>query len=70
MKPIPNYLDVFESRVKNIRVKLKKELEKSKSERSRATIKRLIKEHKDISKAIKEVREAFEKRCPHCGHKL
>jgi len=70
MKPIPNYLDVFESRVKNIRSKLKKELEKSKSERCRSTIKRLIKEHKNMSKSIKEVREAFEKCCPHCGHKL
>jgi hypothetical protein len=69
-KPIPNYLDVFETRIKTIREKLKKELEKSKSERSRILIKRLIKEHKNLSKAVKEVKEAYEKRCPHCNNKI
>lgn len=69
-RSIPNFLDVFQKRVDRARDRVKEELEKEKSQRDRKLLKEVLKDVKDIRRAIKSAREEHAVRCPHCGHKL
>jgi len=50
-----------------MRDQLKDELDKSKSERSRALIKHLLQDHNKLKKFLREVKQDHAKKCPHCG---
>ena len=63
------FLGVFEQRVGQQRKRLKDELDKKKSERSRHTLKRIIKEIKEWEGVLKQHKKEG-RRCPHCGEKL
>lgn len=66
-KSLSGFIEVFDGRLHKMRDRLKEELSKSKSERSRATIKRLLQDHKKLNKVIKAVKQEHAKKCPHCG---
>jgi DnaJ-domain-containing protein 1 len=69
-KTLSGFLDIFESRLEKMRGNLKKELDKSKSERCRTTIKRVTADARKLKKALKQVKEEHKKLCPHCGETL
>ena len=69
-KSIPNYLDVFDKRLHHIRDRLKHELDKHKKDRSRHTLKTLLKEHRSLKKSVREAKADHDTRCPHCGKKV
>jgi rubrerythrin len=69
-KSLAGFLEVFEGRLNRMRDTLKKEFEKSKSDRSRATIKRITRDAKRLKKTLKQVKEEHKKTCPHCGEVL
>jgi len=66
---VGGFLGVFEQRVNQLRKRLKDELSKKKSERSKHTLKGIIKEIKEWEDVLKQHRKDS-KRCPHCGEKL
>ena len=63
------FLSVFEQRVHLLRKRLKDELVKKKSERSKHTLKHTINEIKEWEDLLRQHRKDT-KRCPHCGEKL
>jgi len=63
------FLGVFEQRVHLLRKRLKDELGKKKSERSKHTLKHTIKEIKEWEDVLKQHRKEG-RRCPHCGERL
>lgn len=69
-RSIPNFLDVFQKRVDKARDRVKEELAKEKSQRDRKLLKEVLKDVKDIRRAIKSAREEHANRCPNCGYKL
>jgi len=69
-KSIPNYLDVFDKRLHHIRDRLKHELAKHKKDRSRHTLKTLLKEHRSLKRSVREAKADHDTRCPHCGKKV
>jgi len=66
-KSIPNYLDVFDKRLHHIRDRLKHELAKNKKDRSKHTLKVLLKEHRSLKKSVREAQREHRNSCPHCG---
>jgi len=66
---VGGFLGVFEQRVNQLRKRLKDELSKKKSERSKHTLKGIIKEIKEWEDVLKQHRKDS-KRCPHCGERL
>ena len=50
-----------------MRDQLKDELDKSKSDRSRALIKNLLQDHNKLKKFLREVKQDHANKCPHCG---
>lgn len=70
MKPIPNYLSVFDRKLDDLRKKIKVELSKPKKERSKHDLKRLLKSAQKLKKVIKEAKKVTAKRCPHCDGEL
>jgi hypothetical protein len=66
-KSLSGFVDVFEGRLHKMRDRLKEELDKSKSERSRTMIKHLLSDYKKLNKFLKEVKQEHAKKCPHCG---
>ena len=66
-KSLSGFIEVFDGRLHKMRDRLKEELSKSKTERSRATIKRLLEDHRKLKKVLKEVKQEHAKKCPHCG---
>ena len=66
-KSLSGFIDVFEGRLHKMRDQLKDELDKSKSERSRALIKHLLRDYKKLNRFLKEVKQDHAKKCPHCG---
>lgn len=69
-KSLAGFLEVFEGRLTRMRDTLKKEFEKSKSDRCRTTIKRITHDAKKLKKTLKQVKEEYKKTCPHCGGTL
>jgi hypothetical protein len=69
-KTLSGFLDIFEGRLHKLRNNLKIELEKTKSERCRSTIKSSLRDARKLKKVIKQGREEHKQTCPHCGEKL
>jgi CRISPR/Cas system-associated protein Csx1 len=62
------FISVFKVRIDKLRKSIKLELEKTKSERRRETLKSWIKDIKRLQKVIDEAKR--ENTCPHCGGEL
>ena len=69
-KTLSGFLDIFEGRLNKLRHKLKQELEKTKSERCRTTIKNTLKDARKLKKVVQQGREENKQSCPHCGGKI
>lgn len=65
-KPITAFAGVFEQRLDLTKKSLKKELEKTKSDRRRDLIKKQIAEIKSLQHTLKDIKP----KCPHCGGEL
>jgi len=63
---IPNYLQVFERKLDDLKKRIRHEISKPKKERSKHKLKLLLGDAKGLKKALKEVREDHKARCPHC----
>jgi hypothetical protein len=53
-----------------MKLHLKEELSKAKSEQNRKLIKSQLSDAKKLNRTLKEMRNATTKLCPHCGEKL
>ena len=69
-KTLSGFLDIFEGRLNKLRQKLKQELEKSKSERCRTTIKSALRDARKLKKVVQQGKEENKQSCPHCGGKI
>ena len=67
---ITGFIEIFEGRLNKMKLHLKEELSKAKSDRDRKTIRRIIADARKLNKTLKEMRNANTKLCPHCGEKL
>jgi CRISPR/Cas system-associated protein Csx1 len=62
------FISVFKVRIDKLKNSIKLELQKTKSERRRETLKSWIKDIKRLQKVIDEAKR--ENTCPHCGGEL
>lgn len=69
-KTLPNYLHVFEQRLKHIRNKLQDQLDLPKEKRNKKSLKLLVKEARKLRNFIHEVKDEHAAKCPHCGKKI
>jgi hypothetical protein len=67
---ITGFIEIFEGRLTKMKLHLKAELSKAKSDRNRKAIRRLTADARKLAKTLKEMRNASAKNCPHCGEKL
>jgi hypothetical protein len=67
---ITGFIEIFEGRLNKMKLHLKEELSKSKGERNRKMIKSQLYDARKLNKTLKEMRNANNKMCPHCGEKL
>ena len=67
---ITGFIEIFEGRLNKMKIHLKEELSKVKSDRDRKAIKRITADARKLNKTLKEMRNASAKKCPHCGEKL
>ena len=67
---INGFIEIFEGRLQKMKLHLKEELSKTKSQRDRKAIRRIIADARKLNKTLKEMRNATVKHCPHCGEKL
>ena len=67
---ITGFIEIFEGRLNKMKLHLKEELTKSKSDRDRKSIRRSIADARKLNKTLKEMRNAATKLCPHCGETL
>jgi len=67
---ITGFIEIFEGRLNKMKLHLKEELSKSKGERNRKMIKSQLSDARKLNKTLKEMRNANNKLCPHCGEKL
>jgi len=67
---ITGFIEIFEGRLNKMKLHLKEELSKAKSDRNRKLIKSQLADAKKLNKTLKEMRTANTKLCPHCGEKL
>lgn len=67
---ITGFIEIFEGRLTKMKLHLKEELSKAKSERNRKLIKSQLADAKKLNRTLKEMRNANTKLCPHCGEKL
>ena len=67
---ITGFIEIFEGRLNKMKLHLKEELSKAKSDRDRKAIRRITADAKKLNKTLKEMRGANTKLCPHCGEKL
>ena len=65
-KKITAFAGVFEQRLGLLKRDLKRELEKSKSDRRKERLKSLVKQCKEMRDLVKELKP----KCPHCGGEL
>lgn len=63
---IPNFLEIFEGRIKDQKKRIQFELDKPKKERDKHLLKTLLRDTKSMQKRIKEAKKLTAKRCPHC----
>jgi len=67
---ITGFIEIFESRLNKMKLHLKEELTKAKHDRDRKSIRRITADARKLNKSLKEMRNANNKLCPHCGEKL
>jgi hypothetical protein len=67
---ITGFIEIFEGRLNKMKLHLKEELGKAKSDRDRKAIRRITADARKLNKTLKEMRNANTKLCPHCGEKL
>ena len=67
---ITGFIEIFESRLNKMKLHLKEELGKAKSERDRKAIRRITADARKLNKSLKEMRNVSARLCPHCGEKL
>ena len=67
---ISGFIEIFDGRLNKMKLHLKEELTKTKHERDRKAIRRIIADARKLNKTLKEMRNANTKLCPHCGEKL
>jgi hypothetical protein len=67
---ITGFIEIFEGRLNKMKLHLKEELSKAKSDRNRKLIKNQLADAKKLNRTLKEMRNANTKLCPHCGEKL
>ena len=67
---ITGFIEIFEGRLNKMKLHLKEELTKAKSDRDRKSIRRSIADARKLNKTLKEMRNADTKVCPHCGEEL
>jgi hypothetical protein len=67
---ITGFIEIFEGRLNKMKLHLKEELTKAKSDRDRKAIRRITTDARKLNKTLKEMRNAAAKQCPHCGEKL
>ena len=67
---ITGFIEIFEGRLQKMKLHLKEELSKAKSQRDRKAIRRITADARKLNKTLKEMRNATVKHCPHCGEKL
>ncbi len=67
---ITGFIEIFEGRLQKMKLHLKEELSRSKHERDRKAIRRVLYDARKLNKTLKEMRNAAAKRCPHCGEKI
>lgn len=69
-KTVPNYLEVFDGRLKELKKKIKKEYDKPKKDRSKSRLKAYVTEAKSLKHMLKDAKEDHAFKCPHCGKKI
>ena len=69
-KTLPNYLHMFEQRLRFILDKLQDQLELPKEKRDKKSLKMMVKEARKMRDLIREVKEEHSAKCPHCGKKI
>ena len=67
---IPGFIEIFEGRLNKMKLHLKEELGKAKTDRDRKNIRRLTADARKLNRTLKEMRNASARLCPHCGEKL
>ena len=67
---ITGFIEIFEGRLAKMKLHLKEELSKAKSDRDRKNMRRLTADARKLNKTLKEMRNASAKKCPHCGERL
>lgn len=67
---ITGFIEIFEGRLQKMKLHLKEELGKAKSDRDRKWIKNQLSDARKLNKTLKEMRNASARLCPHCGEKL
>jgi hypothetical protein len=67
---ITGFIEIFEGRLNKMKLHLKEELTKAKSDRDRKAIRRITTDARKLNKTLKEMRNAAAKQCPHCGETL
>ena len=67
---VPNYLGIFDQRLRQLRNRIVKELERPKKERSKQHLKKMLKEANALKKTLKKARKISDQKCPHCGEPL
>jgi len=67
---ITGFIEIFEGRLAKMKLHLKEELGKAKSDRDRKNMRRLTSDARKLNKTLKEMRSASAKKCPHCGERL
>ena len=67
---ITGFIEIFEGRLQKMKLHLKEELGKAKSDRDRKSIRRITADARKLNRTLKEMRNAAAKKCPHCGERL
>jgi hypothetical protein len=67
---ITGFIEIFEGRLAKMKLHLKQELDKAKSDRDRKSIRRITADARKLNRTLKEMRNASARLCPHCGEKL
>ena len=67
---ITGFIEIFEGRLDKMKLHLKEELGKAKTDRDRKAIRRITADARKLNKTLKEMRNVSAKTCPHCGERL
>ena len=67
---ITGFIEIFEGRLTKMKLHLKEELAKAKSDTDRKNVRRLLSDARKLNRTLKEMRNATAKKCPHCGERL